>query len=172
MNNLVREKINNIMVCLPVKVVSVGNNSLLQVEPLIFNELELPIINDVPVYHIGNQFTYIKVKVNSGDHGLCLFSQVDFATYMNTGAKSTGNTSETFNLTNAIYIPLNAWRNGGMEMPVSFDFEIKGNIKIDGNITHTGQLTNTGKVTSNGIVLDTHIHGGVSVGGAKTAQPE
>lgn len=177
MDSLTQEKMNSIFVCLPVKVIGVNSDSIIQVEPLIFNELALPIINDVPVYHLGNVNTFFKIKVNVGDHGLCLFSQVDFANYMSSGAKSSGNTSEPFNLSNAIYLPFVAWRSGGLPMP-SVDFEIKGNIKIDGNIehngntTHTGQFNNTGKVTSNGIVLDTHIHGGVSAGGAKTAQPE
>ena len=176
MDSLTENFMNRIQVCLPCKVLNVSSNSLLQVDPLIFNELELPVINEVPVYHLGNINANIKVKVNVGDHGLVLFSQVDFANYMVSGNKSSGVTSEPFNLTNCIYLPMAAWRGGGLAMP-SFDFEINGNILINGNITHngntthTGQLINSGKVESNGIVLDTHVHGGILPGGALTSEP-
>jgi phage baseplate assembly protein gpV len=46
------------------------------------------------------------------------------------------------------------------------------NTSWNGNINHSGTLSNSGTVSSNGIVLDTHIHGGVMSGPAKTGAPE
>lgn len=155
MDSLTEEFLKNIQVYLPVEVVNVYNNSLVDVMPLIYNELELPIINQVPIEHLGSDEKHsIKFKVEKGHHGIIFLSQLDLSLYMETGEKSKCNTDETFNLTNAKYCPFLQWRKGGVSTPSDYDIEIKfpkikivGDLDIIGNIKHTGDTEQTGNLT-------------------------
>ena len=89
MDSLTEEFLKNIQIYLPVEVVQVYNNSLVDVMPLIYNELELPIINQVPIEHLGSDENHsIKFKVEKGHHGIIFLSQLDLSLYMESGEKS------------------------------------------------------------------------------------
>lgn len=179
MDSLTEEFLKNIQVYLPVEVVQVYNNSLVDVMPLIYNELELPIINQVPIEHLGSDENHsIKFKVEKGHHGIIFLSQLDLSLYMETGEKSKCNTDETFNLTNAKYCPFLQWRKGGVSTPSDYDIEIKfpkikivgdlditGNIKHIGNTEQTGNLTVSSKITTQELLVKgkTELKGGATI---------
>lgn len=179
MDSLTEEFLKNIQVYLPVEVVQVYNNSLVDVMPLIYNELELPIINQVPIEHLGSDENHsIKFKVEKGHHGIIFLSQLDLSLYMETGEKSKCNTDETFNLTNAKYCPFLQWRKGGVSTPSDYDIEIKfpkikivgdlditGNIKHIGNTEQTGNLTVSSKITTQELLVNgkTELKGGATI---------
>ncbi|MGL5595836.1 MAG: hypothetical protein ACRDDH_18025 [Cetobacterium sp.] len=145
MDKITAEYLKNIYVWLPCRVEEVGEDSLLKVQPLVYNEgLPLPIINDVPVEHIGNEKAFINIKVNKGDIGICIFSQMDMAEFMETGEMDSCETHETFNLTNCSFLPLKKWNKVGTVMPSTYDFEIVGNVFHKGNWVHDGELERTG----------------------------
>lgn len=186
MDKLTEQFFNNIQVFLPVKVVNVYPNSLVDVEPLIYNDIPLPIINNVPVQHLGSSSEKcMKFKVEKEQHGLIFLSQIDFSEYMQKGVKSKSDTVETFNLTNAVFCPFLQWRNGGIELPSNFDLEIimplikiVGNINLIGNLEVTGSINATGVIESDtdviggGISLKNHTHSGVTTGGGSTGGPQ
>lgn len=183
MDSLTEEFLKNIQVYLPVEVVQVYNNSLVDVMPLIYNELELPIINQVPIEHLGSDENHsIKFKVEKGHHGIIFLSQLDLSLYMETGEKSKCNTDETFNLTNAKYCPFLQWRKGGVSTPSDYDIEIKfpkikivgdlditGNIKHIGNTEQTGNLTVSSKITTNELLVQgtSELKGETNIQGKK-----
>lgn len=178
------EFLKNIMVFLPVQVVKIYGDSTVDVKPMIYNDIPLPIINRVPIQHLGSsQSNSIKLKVKKGDHGIIFLSQMDLSNYMETGKDSKCETSEAFNLTNAIYCPFLQWVNGGVssaisdmeiEMPLTTwkgDINLTGNLVVNGNINCTGTVTATVDVVGGGISLKTHTHGGVQTGGGNTGGP-
>ena len=180
MDKLTLEALKSVYVWLPVRVEEVGTDSLLKVLPMTYNEgLELPIINDVPVLHLGNENSFINIKVNVGDMGVALFSQMDISEFMEKGVIDSCDSSELFNLTNCSFLPVKMWKTGGTVMPTDFDFEITGKVKIvgdlvhEGNLSHTGNTTQIGRLENNsanigGIEFSTHKHGGVQGGPGDT----
>lgn len=186
MDKVTEQYLNNIQVFLPVEVVNVYPNSLVDIKPLIYNEIQLPIINNVPVQHLGaDSSNCIKFKVKKGQHGLALFSQIDFSEYMENGVESKSDTTETFNLTNAVFVPFLQWKNGGITLPETYDLEIiMGKILINGNVDVVGDVNVDGTlnctktinasidVIGGGISLKNHTHGGVTTGGGTTGGPQ
>lgn len=153
MNKVTLEALKNIYVWLPARIEEVGENSLLKIQPLTYNEdLPLPIINDVPVEHIGNERAFINIKVNKGDIGIAIFSQMDLSNFMETGELKECDTDEIFNLTNCSFLPLKKWNKQGTQMPSDFDFEIVGNIKHTGKWVHDGDYERNGNTIINGNV--------------------
>lgn len=170
MNKLVMEALKNILVCMPCKVTKVSENSLVQVQPQIYNEIALPLINNVPIQHLGSEDINIKFKVNVGDFGLVFFSQFDLSEFMQKGSVVQAETDEIFNLTNAVYCPFVQWTNGGVTSSIA-DIEItaplikiKGDIELDGGITATKDIVTVSDIKAGSVSLKQHKHMVIAVG--------
>lgn len=169
MNKVVEEHLKNIYIYLPCEVVSVASNSLVNVKPMLYNDIPLPIIVNIPIMHLGSEQGHsIKLKVKSGDKGLIMLSQMDISNFMKNGTDTKCETAETFNLTNSVYIPFLQWTGGGTSSATS-DLEItmgitdwKGDIELLGDITQNGDTAQTGDVVING---DLTVNGNVVVSG-------
>ena len=167
MNKLILEWLYKILQTMPCEVLEVSENSLLKVQPLVFNKVKLPIINNVPIGHIGSDRAYLHIKVVKGEKGLLFFSSMDMTGYRETGTLSECETDEYFNLNSCVFVPIKGLsKDKAVITPTNFDFEIKGKIKITGDmeiigkviqtgnyeiagdVTNTGNLTTTGKITT------------------------
>lgn len=163
---MVLEILKSIQISIDCEVIEVGTNSLLKVQPLVYNDIKLPIINDVPICHLaGGRSGYIAFKVEKGQQGKLLFSQMDFSAFMESGKLSKCDSDEMFSLNNASFLPIRSWTNStALATPITYDFEIHGNVlhKGDwvhvGNTTHTGDCTMTGNTTQKGVIDTTEIY--------------
>lgn len=191
MNKVVEEHLKNIYVYLPCEVVKVYNSSLVDIKPLLYNDIPLPIIVNIPIMHLGSEQGHsIKLKVKNGDKGLIMLSQMDISNFMKNGTDTKCETDEIFNLTNSVYIPFLQWTSGGTSSSTS-DLEITmgitdwkgditqtGNTVIDGNVTINGNLTVSGDVNIGGTFMlgnlnmntfvVSHKHSGVQGGSGTT----
>lgn len=186
MEKLITEHLSKIMVTIPCEIVEINSEtSLMTVKPLIFDELELPLIVDVPMQYIGTSKKYLKFKFAPGDRIVCLFSQMDLGSYISTGLTGQVNSVEKFNASNCIALPILATTElDKMKVP-TVDFEIVGevkiigNVEIEGNITQkNGNITTTGKIEAEvdvigaGISLPNHLTTGVTSGKDTSGKPQ
>ncbi len=145
-----------IYVFLPCEIVKISGDGYIDALPKIsVGGRTLPVIPDIPLIQLGNKNTYIKITPAIGDVVSVFFSQLDFASYLeseDTDVTDVGS-QERFNLTNAVALPFNVHKRSDGMLPVS-DIEIKGNIKVvDSNVTISG-----GDITADGISLKNHVH--------------
>ena len=184
MIEVIKHFMSEILVTIPVKIVKIHNDSsLVDVIPIVFNDLEMPIIVSCPFLHIGNKDKYIKINTKIGNVHYAMFSQIDLSNYIAKGSQGQVNSIKKFKMNNAVILPVFAnTKVDKFQMP-SLDFEIVGDIKITGNINHIGNTTQTGEITATGTIksdteveasgvkLTTHKHGGVTSGMAQTGGP-
>lgn len=148
--------LSKIMVTMPVEIVEVDNNTnLCTVKPLIFNELELPLIVKCPFMPIGSKTKNIKFKVQKGQRYQALFSKLDLSNYISTGAVGQINSTKQFSFTNCVILPILALtETDGVKVP-ELDFEITGDVKINGNITMIGNIDLKGNIKQEGGINST-----------------
>lgn len=165
-DNIFNHYLNKIMVTMPVEIVEVDSDTnLCTVKPLIFNELEFPLIVKCPFLPIGSKDKNIKFKVQVGHRYMALFSQLDLSNYISSGNSGQVNSKKTFSFTNCVILPILAMTEvDGIKVP-ELDFEINGNIKIKGNIDLEGDITQKGNITQTGGITSTDdvVSGGISL---------
>ena len=140
------------------------------VKPLIYDDLDFPVISSVPILYIGGSNGKFKFKSSIGDVVTVFFTQLDLAKFQALGKTGQVNSKESFNLTNAFALPFNLHTKPDSEVIATTDFEfigdvdITGNVNIDGNLTVDGTIDATGiihsdiDVTAAGISLVNHTH--------------
>lgn len=153
MEELILHYLKNVMVTMPVEVVEVNEtNNLCTVKPLIFNNLELPLIVNCPFLPIGNKTSHIKFKVEKGQKFQALFSQLDLSNYISKAQEGQVNSVRPFSFTNCVILPIMALTEIDNIAVPSVNFEILGNMKITGDIEHTGKYTHNGDTEQTGNV--------------------
>jgi hypothetical protein len=158
-----------IQVSIPCKIEKISG-MYADVKPLIFDDLDFPVISSVPILYIGNSSKKLKFKSSIGDIVTVFFTQLDLGKFLSTGATGQVNSTESFNLTNAFALPFNIHSKSDNETIATADFELIGNVDMTGNLDIVGNLNVTGTidatgeihsdvdVTAGGISLKTHTH--------------
>ncbi|MGL6023778.1 MAG: hypothetical protein ACRC0F_04105 [Cetobacterium sp.] len=151
--------LNKVIVTIPVEITEVDNKTnLCSVKPLIYNELELPIIVKCPFMPIGSKTSNIKFKVQVGQRYMALFSQLDLSNYLTTGQGGQVTSKKEFSFTNCVILPILALTEVDNIQVPEMDFEINGNIKINGNIEINGGIKSTDDIIAGSISLQKHVH--------------
>lgn len=185
-NEIIKHYLSQIMVTMPVEIVEVDNNTnLCSVKPLIYNELDFPVIVKCPFLPIGSKTKNIKFKVQKGQRFLALFSQLDLSNYIASGTIGQINSTKQFSFTNCVILPILALTElDGIKVP-ELDFEINGNVKMNGKLEIDGDIIqNTGNIKTNGKVeakedvlaetvsLKNHLTEGVTAGKDLSGKPK
>jgi len=129
---------NEIKVSLPCEIVKL-NGMYADIKPIVFDNIDFPVITDVPVCYMGSKSANLKFKSSVGDVVTVFFTQMDLSNYLARGVKGQVLSTETFNLTNAFALPFNIHTKKDNEQnPVGFDFEFTGDVNITGNLKIDG----------------------------------
>jgi len=156
--------LKNIYVSIPCQIKSLSG-MYATVKPLIYDDLDFPVITSVPILFIGNSSKKLKFKSSVGDIVTVFFTQLDLGKFLAYGTTGQVNSTERFNLTNAFALPFNVFpKTNGETMP-TVDFEMIGDLNIIGNVNITGTLDTTGDIStdSNCSIAGTCVADGVSV---------
>ncbi|MGL4998600.1 MAG: hypothetical protein ACRC5T_06475 [Cetobacterium sp.] len=167
--DLIFHYLKKIMVTMPVEIVSVdAGTSLCTVKPLLFDELEMPLIVKCPFMPLGNK--NVKFKVQTGQKYQALFSQLDLSNYISKAQTGQINSGKPFSFTNCVILPVFAsGETDKLAVPevdieitgttkFTGDMEIIGNIKISGNIEQDGGINSSEDIVGEGISLVNHTH--------------
>lgn len=134
--------------------------------------IEQPVITDVPVFMPGGAVSF---PVKPGDEGMVHFADQDIGGWAVDGDTSGPDTGRRHSLTDAMFTP--GVGRGSVDadnVVISFGGATI-TLSPGGAVTISapGGLAITGpSVTHNGVNIgDTHVHGGVTVGGADTEAP-
>jgi hypothetical protein len=185
---LVRQILNRISTATVVRVVAVTNAGGLS--PVGFVDV-LPLVNQVTggsvavphavVHHLpyfrlqgGSDAIILDAKV--GDLGLAIFADHDISSVKVTRAQANPGSRRRFSKADGLYV--GGFLNGTPSQFVQFTdtgitITSPGRVTINApTITLNGDVAAIGAFTSNGVdISSTHVHGGVSVGGADTGVP-
>ncbi len=160
MNDLEKIIINNIEkieVSIPAKIVKL-DGMYCDVKPLIDkNNIEYPVIVDVPILIFGSLNRGIRIKNQVGDIVSLIFPQNDMSKLEAFGTNGVVNSNVKFNLSNAYAMPFFIHQRGTLQQPIK-DIEIIGDIKITGNVEVVGELTASTDVKTGNISLKNHTH--------------
>ena len=150
-------------------------------------------ITNLPYCRIQGGKNAFIVDPQVGDIGLACFASRDVSGVKNVKGESPPSSRRQYSLNDGFYI--GGFLNGTPVQYVYIDdagvITVKATqkivldaplIEIHGNITQTGKsgqtatfvggITNTGgQISSNGIVLETHVHKGVTTGSSNTGEP-
>ena len=122
------------------------------VKPLLFDDLDFPVISSVPILYIGSATKKLKFKSSVGDIVTVFFTQLDLGKFLALGTSGQVNSTESFNLTNAFALPFNLHTKPDSESMATADFEFIGDVDITGNLDIDGNLTVDGTIDATGII--------------------
>jgi len=161
--------------------------------------IENPVIHNVPYFRLQGGTNAVIIDPAVGDIGIAVFAQRDISSVKRTRADAGCGSLRMHDLGDAMYIGgvLNQapaqyiqFSSAGIKVysPTKVTVEApeilldSPLVKVTGNFqqtgtkgtgsTFTGGMTNTGgKVSSNGVVLEDHVHKGVTTGSSNTGKP-
>lgn len=162
--NSIYSILNNVHTCMPGIIVSYDastNKAIVQPalnKNFVAGEMEMPILENVPIIFPSSGNFNMSFPVNSGDYVLLLFSERSIDLWLNTGGQVTPNDRRKFDLSDAIAIPGLKPFNSDFSYNNGNDFSINFNgssilIKPDGSVViNTSSTIAIGNTTTE--VLD------------------
>jgi len=151
------------------------------------------VLTNVPYCRIQGGHNAFIVDPEPGDIGIAVFASRDISGVKNAKSMSPPSSRRMYSVSDAMYIGgvLNRAPTQWVYIKADGEINVKATqkivldaplIEVHGNLTQTGRAGQTatfvggikntgGEISSNGIVLETHVHPGVSRGSSRTDEP-
>lgn len=141
---------NDIKIALPCEITKLSG-MYAEVKPVIFDNVDFPVIPDVPICFFGSSSSNLKFKSSVGDIVTVFFTQMDLGNFLARGKTGQVLSKEKFNLTSAFALPFNIHSKTDSQQLPTLDFEFVGNVKIGGNLEVTGDIKSDGDIEADNI---------------------
>lgn len=192
--NLFKEKINRDIECaLPCIVTGVTSRKTVNVKPSIkmimadFSEESRAEINNIPIFNYSTNSFAVSLPVKAGDTGWLVACDRDISKFLDDKQESAPHTSRSHTFADSFFIPdgisnftvkdenkdalVIQSSSGEVCIAVKNDeVTINGKVKIDKDGNITAETLTAKEVTVSNVKLSSHVHAGVTAGGA-TTQP-
>lgn len=190
--------LQNVDDCLPAVVIAVAESrNRVTVQPQVMvgttdqRKVSRAQVASVPILNMGAGGFVLSFPVKAGDFGWIKASDRDISLFLQSLGEDTPNTRRMHSFQDGVFIPhaMRAWTlnpadadrvvlqstDGVTRIALGADtveITTSGVVKVTAPTVHmTGDLNVDGSVTSHGVVLHTHHHTGVTVGGGNTGGP-
>lgn len=182
---------------LPAQVIAVDpDRRYVSVQPMIMlgttdgRKIRRAQIARIPVLNIGGGGFLLSFPIEPGDLGWIKASDRDYSLFMQGFTEEWPNTRRMHSFQDSVFIPhvMRPWTLDGDDIDSAVLQSADGTVRIaisPANVTITaptviidtttmqvlGDIEASGDVTASGISLMTHVHSGVTAGGANTGEP-
>lgn len=160
--NIIESKINSLFVAMPGKIVTINKaEGLASIQPIgkVRNddeEIDYPIIHDVPIKQYRTKFAISYLPVNVDDTGLLVFCDNSLDDFLTDGSSTIPNDSRSHSLSDAVFLLGLSPQNVPITVPNydslyfknklgSIEIENSGKIQFKNDVTSIN-MSNTGKI--------------------------